>query len=366
MRNTVGFLLLLFLCVKSNIVASPCWDTLGGQLCLLVTNEQCNDLTGYLTLNELPIYGPKTVPIGDILSNIQQRSYEDPNFKNELFCQNLTSTSPFGSCTICATVDGLSIEGDTLNYYGVGQLTCGDSLLGPAFIRNFTIPPVTINNCQLFSCQNDCNGKGKCTSLGMCECDPGFYGYDCLLEMSNNCISGPNFQETCWDFSFPGCKEVEIKITTGGISSIRREGVDDLSSFPIGSCRDVINEENLTCQACLEMKDVTTLGTQLIGCPTLRSVCNEVTVGQNPIGDCITLAQSTQLTCNPDDNKSDQATFSRSKILLTFVSVIIGLGIIGGIFVLLRKYSKFIKGTNRPQVYIEEDEEPLNDDQDSY
>jgi len=344
---------------------SQCWDTLAGQLCLQVTNEQCNDLSGTLTMNEVPVYGPKTVPLGDILNTIQARA-DDPNFRNELICQNLTSTSPFGACTFCATVDQLSIVGDTLNYCGVGQLTCSQMYLGPAFSRNFTIPCMTINNCQLFSCKNDCNGRGTCTSLGMCECYPGYYGYDCLLEMENNCISGSNFQETCWDVSFPACKQVDITVNSGGAISVQHAKVDELSSFSIGPCRDVLSEDNLSCQVCMEMNDVTTLGTQLTGCPTIRSVCNQVTVSETSI-ECITLAQSTQLTCNPDDNTNEQmAGFSRSKILLTFVSVIIGLGIIGGVFVLLRKYSKFIKGRNRPEVYIEEDDEPLNDEQDSY
>jgi hypothetical protein len=365
MRNTVGFLLLLFLFVKSETVISQCWDTLAGELCLRVTNEQCNDLSGTLTLNEFPIYGPKTVPIGDILNDIQARA-DDPNFKDELICTNLTATTSFGACTFCATADQLSIEGGTLNYCGVGQLTCKEMLIGPEFFRNFTIPCMTINNCQLFSCRNDCNGRGRCTSLGMCECFSGYYGYDCLLEMSDNCISGPNFQQTCWDFTFPDCKEVDIEVTSVGAPSMLHAKVDELSSFPVGPCRSVISEDNLSCQICLEMKDVTTLGTQLIGCPTIRSVCNEVTVGEDSI-DCITLAQSTQLTCNPDDNTNEQTGgISRSKILLTFVSVIIGLGIMGAVVVLLRKYSKFLKGKDRPEVYIEEDDEPLNDDQDSY
>lgn len=358
----------MFLLIKSDTVVNQCWDTIGGEVCLRVTNEQCNDLQGSLTVNGLPIGPSRTVPLGDILTSIQARA-DDPNFRDELICQNITDTSPFGACTLCATVDQLSIVGDTLNYCGVGQLTCSQTLtFGPEFFRNFTIPCMTINNCQLFSCRNDCNGRGKCTSLGMCECDPGYYGYDCLLQMSNNCITGPTGQN-CWDVSFPACKEVDIKVTTnpGDTPSIQHAKVDELSSFPIGPCNNVITEDNLKCQICMEMKDVTTLGTQLRGCPTIRSVCNDVNVGQDSI-DCIIIAQSNQLTCNPDDTMNDQTDsgFSRSKILLTFVSVIIGLGIIGGIFVLLRKYSKFIKGKDRPEVYIEEDDEPLNADQDSY
>jgi len=318
-----------------------------------------------LELNSYPIYGPKTVPIGDILNDIQARA-DDPNFKNEMICQNISNTSPFGACTFCATVDQLSIEGDTLNYCGIGQFTCNPVFV-PEIRRNFTIPCVKIDNCQLFSCKNDCNGRGKCTSLGMCECYSGYYGYDCLLEMTDNCISGANFQQTCWDISFPDCREVDIQVTSAGTApSMKHEKVDELSSFSIGPCRDVISEDKLKCEICMEMNDVTTLGTQLIGCPTIRSVCNDVTVGEDSM-DCITLAQSTQLTCNPDDKTNEQTGgFSRSKILLTFVSVIIGLGIIGAVIVLLRKYSKFIKGKDRPEVYIEEDEEPLNDDQDSY
>jgi hypothetical protein len=365
MRNTIAFLFVLFLFVKSDTVVDKCWDTLAGHLCLHVTNEQCNDLSGTISLNDFPVYGPTKVPIGDILSTIQARS-DDPNFRDELICQNLTSTSGIGVCTLCATADQLSIVGDTLDYCGEGQLTCSEMLVGPGLSRNFTIPCTTINNCELFSCKNDCNGRGTCTSLGMCECDQGYYGYDCLLEMTENCIHGPNFEEACWDVKFPACKEVTISVTTGGITSVIPSKVDELSSFPIGPCRDVLTDDNLSCQVCMEMKDVTTLGTQLTGCPTIRSVCNQVTVGQDSL-DCIILAQSTQLTCNPDDNTNEQTGgFSRSKILLTFVSVIIGLGIVGGIFVLLRKYSKFLKGSDRHEVYIEEDEEPLNDDQDSY
>jgi len=343
-------------CQSTQTVLSQCVDTLYGSLCLDIESKECFELTGSISMSGITIYGPTSVPIADILTQIQNQK-DDPNSGN-LMCFNLTQSTIYGSCSLCATIDDLNIEGETIHYCGTGTLNC-TSLISHVD-QEFNIPCVDIKNCKLFNCRNNCNNKGRCTNFGMCNCRKGYYGYDCSVQIDDNCISAPLLPTSCWDISYSGCNNVDLKTTNDYLASDFHYSFDEFTSFSITPCTTVINEGNLQCDMCLNMENIHTEGSKLIGCPTITMDCNGIPARYETL-DCITIAPAPKqqsADCHDTTPNVDQPRSSSNQVfyIVGFIIVILVLLSVG--FLVIKKFGGF--GKAQPAVYVE-DEEPLND-----
>jgi len=274
-------------------------------------------------------------------------------------CFSLTqSTSQFGACSLCATVDSLNISGNSIHYCGSGKINCSSSLT-PTMSQSFDIPCIDIQNCNLLNCRNECNKRGTCTRYGMCECYSGYYGYDCSLRISDNCASSPLIDNSCWSISYPQCDIVELSKTTNpDISQVTQYSVKDFTSFPISPCKTVINEPSIKCDMCLSMENIHSEGENLVGCPSINMNCNNIPA-RSEVLDCITIGPtSTCPTDNPKEEPQPSSNFSASGLLFGLGLFLVILVIISLGYFLVKKFGGF--GTAKPQVYVE-DEEPLNE-----
>jgi len=363
------FILFCFTFVHSETVLNNCIDTATGPLCLTVDTQQCFELAGTITWNGIA-FGPQTVKISTLLEEVQRRT-QDPNFDpNEMLCQPLSG--PPLPCSFCATIDQLQIsDAGTLHYCGNGQFNCS----GFAPVKqNFTIPCVDINNCQLFRCRNNCNYAGQCTSVGICSCNPGYYGVDCSLLLTPSCVDSPAIPKTCWKTQFLDCRNFKVTITTGIFPVSQVYKLDEITSLPVVPCTNFINEANLNCSICVDMNNITIQGQELYGCPTIKTSCNGIAVSDNQM-DCLILANTTQLICNtpsnpgPQNNTDDADSAMTSKtVLVVLVSMLAVLILVGLGYLFITRYMGldpqkfFMDGpAQQPVTYIE-DEEPLNDD----
>jgi hypothetical protein len=334
-------------------VSRQCIDTSYGPLCLDITNKDCFEITATVTLESIPLYGPTSVPIADILTQIQNR---DPNSGN-LICFLLTKSSILGTCSLCGTVDSLNISGNSLHYCGSGKINCTSSI-SPPLSQPFDIPCIDFNNCELLNCRNECSNKGRCTSFGMCECYPGYYGYDCSLQINGNCASSPLLDSTCWEISYPQCDTVDLLITSVSGTSLNHYPLKDFTSFSIVPYETVIDEPSIKCDMCLTMENIHSEGSDLVGCPTINMQCNSIPA-RSDLLDCITIAPSPDTSsCTENDspqqpppsNFSSQIFFGLGLMLVILVLLSLG-------YLVIKKFGAFGKAT--PEVY--EDEEPLNE-----
>jgi hypothetical protein len=352
-------------------VFHQCVDVPTGKICIDITSQMCFELTGKITMDGQTIFGPQSIHIGDLL-NVIQRRVDDPNFNSSdhMICQPVTSkASPIGFCTLCATVDQLHINGNTLHYCGSGLLNCS-GLLGPSVSRNFTIPCLDITNCQLFSCRNNCNRAGECTSVGICRCNEGYYGYDCSVQLDSHCASSPSIPSTCWTTDFPDCRTVDLSITRSGHTQTQRYDLEHVEPVTVVPCTSFFSE-NIECELCIDMTDINVQGTKLIGCPNIKTTCNSMLVSDSPIN-CVTLGESEKLLCpTPPGRMNNTDLFGSSrtgKTILLVLAVIVALVfLLGTGYVILTKFfgiylpNPFDQG--QPEVYIE-DEAPLNGNDD--
>jgi len=345
-------------CQSTQPVLSQCVDTFYGSLCLDIESKECFELTGSISMSGKTIYGPTSVPIADILTRIQNQK-DDPNSGN-LMCFNLTQSTIYGSCSLCATIDDLNIVGDTIHYCGTGTFNC-TSLISEVG-QEFNIPCVDITNCRLFNCRNNCNNEGHCTNFGMCNCDKGYYGYDCSVQIKHNCISAPVIPTSCWDISYPECNTVDLTMTYNYLASYDTHyTIDEFTSFSITPCTTVINEGNLQCDMCLSMENIHTEGSDLIGCPTIIMDCNGIPSRYETL-DCITIAPAPQKSDCPDPTPNEvpqpQTTPGTNQVFYIVGLMIVILVLLSVGFLIIKKFGGF--GKAQPAVYVE-DEEPLNE-----
>jgi len=311
--------------------------------------------TGTITLAGVSIFGPSTIPIAELLTQIQNQK-NDPTAGN-LMCFQLTQSSVYGTCSLCATIDELEIKGNSIHYCGTGQFNCSSPMV--PLIQPFTVPCFDLNNCGLFNCRNDCNQRGRCTNFGMCECDNGYYGYDCSIQLTENCVSGPLFNTTCWHITEDCDDLIYVELSSGSSLYVIQSKSDEFSQFPIVPCKHVINEEDLQCDICLNMGNIhydTQEGYQ--GCPTIEMTCNSISARSDRI-DCVPLTiLSTLPTCDvpaPISNFSNQIMFGFALIIVVLVVLTIG-------FFIAKKFGVLTPRNTTYDLYVEEDEEPLNND----
>jgi len=333
-------------------VSRQCIDTSYGPLCLDITNKDCFEITATVTLESIPLYGPTSVPIADILTQIQNR---DPNSGN-LICFLLTQSSSFGTCSLCATVDNLNISGNSLHYCGSGKFNCSSSV-SPPLSQSFDIPCIDFKNCELLNCRNECSHNGRCTSFGMCECDPGYYGYDCSLQINDNCASSSLLDNTCWTISYPQCNTVDVLLTSDSNTSLNHYSLKDFTSFSIVPYQTVIDEPSIKCDMCLSMENIHSVGSNLVGCPTINMQCNSIPA-RSDLLDCIIIAPSPDTVSCTDNSPQEPPSNFSSQIffglgLMLVILVLLSLG-----YLVIKKFGGFGKATT-PEVY--EDEEPLNE-----
>jgi len=286
-----------------------------------------------------------------------------------MLCQTLSSPLP---CSFCATIDQLQITDDgTLHYCGFGQFNCSGLI---PVKQNFTInnPCIDITDCQLFRCRNQCSQAGTCTSLGICDCDQDHYGIDCSLLLTSECVSSPSFPQTCWQTQFLDCRTFQVTITVSRIP-LKSETykLDEITSLEIVPCTSFISEDNLQCDICVDMNNITIVGTQLIGCPTVRTYCNSLMVSENQM-DCFPLAEMTELVCNtpipasiPGNYTDSDVSRTSKTILIVLVCVLAVLMLLGLGYLFLTRYMGLDPQTlvefSSTQTYIE-DEEPLREE----
>jgi len=340
-------------------VVSKCIDTMAiyGSLCLDISSKECFELTGTISISGQMIYGPTSVPIADIISRIQNNQQNNPNEGN-LMCFKLTESQLYGTCSLCATVDQLTINGNSIHYCGTGLFNCSSSIA--PLSQEFDIPCFDLENCGLFNCRNECNQKGRCSSFGLCECDPGYYGYDCSLQIAGNCVSSPLLDPTCWEISYPECNTVNLKLSSTADTYITHYSVNDFTSFDISPCKTVINEADLQCDMCLSMENIHT-ESSLVGCPTINLKCNDIPARSERV-DCISIGPSydAQTMCPTDDQSSKEPSPSSTPNQIVYIlGLMLAILILLSVgFLIIRKFGDW--GRVQPEVYVE-DEEPLNE-----
>jgi len=189
---------------------------------------------------------------------------------------------PMTSCSLCVTVDKLQIQGDDLTFCGKYQVNCSLGIK-----REIPIPCINITNCSIYGCDKGCN-NGVCGPTGVCLCQPGYYGTDCSISLSGNCLLSSNSPSGCWEFGFPDCKTMSITTSAGvqGPQSV------DQSSVMLVPCHSVPNSQ---CQLCLDAENVHPVSNQLVGCPVIRVNCNGTELRQDLA--CRALATSNSLVC---------------------------------------------------------------------
>lgn len=304
-------------------------------------------MTGSITLAGETIFGPTTVPIADLLMQIQNQQ-DDP-----MICYGLQD-SLYGSCSLCATVDGLQINGDSIHYCGTGLLNCSNAITS-TLSQTFDIPCFDLENCGLFNCRNDCYGRGTCSSLGICQCDPGYYGYDCSVQLSENCVYGPLFDSTCWTVNH--CDQtLDVTITNSQSSSVKQITQNEFTQFDIVPCSTVIDEANLKCDMCVTMEQIQPQGTGYNGCPSISMSCNTILARKDSL-DCIYIPTTTK--CPEPMDPSPNSTSSPIYIyVLGFFSVLLILALV---YLVIQRLGLLSK-PQQQDLYVVEDEEPLNTD----
>jgi len=371
--NALSFLFLIFaFClVQSQVqqVYHDCVEIALGSLCLTINSEECVELVGTLTLNGLPLYDAQSIPIATILQRIKSLT-EDPAYTNSsshMLCQTLSSSPIYGTCSFCASYDQLHIYDDHIHYCGNALFNCS----GSGVRQNFTIPCVDINNCKIFGCRNNCSGTGTCDQIGLCNCYKGYYGFDCSVLYNENCFSSPNVPVNCWEIGFTDCRTLDVSIRTDGVVTLKEKyKLDEINSFPVVPCRTVLQDP--LCKLCINMNNLTVEGDELIGCPTIKTVCNSQPLSENQL-DCMVLAQTPELICptptTPVMNNTDpNASKTSNTVLLVLATVLAVLFLLGSGYILITKYlGVYLPNpfdTGKPEVYVE-DEAPLNiDDED--
>jgi len=322
-------------------------------MCLDISSQGCFELTGRVTLSGESIFGPTSIPIADLLTRIQNQK-NDPTAGN-LMCFQVTESSVYGSCSLCATIDQLEINGNSIHYCGSGQFNCS-SLIAAPVIQPFDIPCIDIENCGLFSCRNDCNGRGKCTSFGMCECYSGYYGYDCSLQLTQNCVSGPLFDTTCWDVN-SNCESIDLMLTRSAkVYATRYQSVSDFTEFEIVPCKTVINEADLNCEMCLTMENIHPEGTGFKGCPTISMSCNSIPARSESL-DCIHMSSNSLCEPNTYSSSPESSSLFTTQIMFGLGIILVLLVVLAIGFMIVKKLGLFAPKSQ--ELYIE-DEEPLN------
>jgi len=355
-------------------VFSQCFNVpVAGQVCIRVNSRDCFELTGTVTLNGAIIGAPQYVPIGTILSTLQDR-LDDPSHKSDkTVCRtiNLGANFPEFECGLCTNITDLHIEGDNLHYCGSLTVSCSSPFTTQNFIQTFTPRCVDIKNCELFGCRNNCNRAGTCTALGICKCNAGHYGLDCSVEVDNNCIQSNAFDRTCWKAEFSDCQTIDFQVTSP-VGEISREyaKLDEIDSLELLPCQELA--ENVNCEMCVEAKNLQVIGSELKGCPTVKLTCEDIVVSNYQI-DCLTLIKSDKLVCPTSPSnapKNDTGFFGilggagTGKTILLVLACTLALLFIAGLgYFAMTKYFGFDLPNPFRQVDVyTEDEAPLRTD----
>jgi len=290
---------------------TPNFDPIG-QLCIDVTSKDCFELTGKLSVSGNPVF-TRTVSISQMITTVAKRPKGTPlDYCQDLASLNIPTPTP---CSLCVSVDKLQIQGDDLNFCGRAQVNCSLGIK-----RDIPIPCLNITDCAIYGCKNGCN-NGVCSPTGVCVCQPGFYGTDCSLSISNNCLKSSSMTTApCWKFAFPDCKTMTVT-TTAGVQASQSVNQTSLTLVP---CQTVPNAQ---CKLCLDVENVHTSGNKLVGCPVIKDSCNGMIVRHEV--DCTTLATSDALVCGSTADDGSFASWSTTSIILIVLVVVLIASIIG-------------------------------------
>jgi len=294
-----------------------------GQLCLDVTSNDCFDLTGKLTLRDNIVFS-RTVAMSQMISMVAKRPANSGPVE---YCQsfsNLNIPTPT-PCTMCVTVDKLQLQGDDLTLCGKYQVNCSLGIK-----QDIPIPCFQITNCAIFGCNKGCN-NGVCSPNGVCVCPSGYYGTDCSVSLSENCLKSSSSQTSCWNFNFPDCKSMSITTNAG----TQAPQTINQSAVTLVPCQAVTNSE---CKVCMDAENIHTESNKLIGCPVIKESCNGLVLRHEV--DCTTLATSDSLVCarSGDDTSVFSSANITKLILIVLAVILVASGLFFGGQLAYRKY----------------------------
>lgn len=254
------------------------------------------------------VWGPQGVSILQLMSDLQNRG-------EKTVCQALDISKFFPggtvavpSCSVCAMVDSLKVDGQDISFCGKVKLNCTTPFLPiPIADQEIDIPCTNITDCKLFGCPGGCSGE-TCSRLGLCQCKKG-YGPDCSIKFENNCISSKIIPKTCWSASSPDCDTAEFTLATENApprtTTLQLSKVNNISQ--IVPCLPLANT---SCKICVDMDNIRREATSLSGCPKVKTSCGTVLLNTYETT-CVSLSGDVILPqCSVDTTTSSSSTLS--------------------------------------------------------
>lgn len=181
--------------------------------------------------------------------------------KSRCFVSTLSRTSTLSSYSACYEVLSCSDLGAVVKV-GSSTITCpfeGNVQSVPGY-RGKIICPASKVLCEGFPCKDGCAGAGKCVN-GVCVCNSGFYGDNCLLKCEVGC-------ESCNASSCSKCQSDQAELVEGSCTCKAGYAPDSKGNClsNSGDCGPLC----ISCQAgvCSSCVASATLSNKSCTCPT--------------------------------------------------------------------------------------------------
>jgi len=311
-------------------------------ICAKATSVGCFEFHARVTVNGQP-YLDQDIPIPRMIHSVKELlEHPPPGTPKNVACYNY-SAGALGHLGVCVNVTEMNINGDDLKFCGALLFSLDSAVLGK-FSESLPVPCIDIQECKLFGCPNNCNGKGTCGTLG-CECNKGYNGPDCSIFFNGSCVETDLVPPTCWKAFFPNCRTVEFEVTGQGGNEIFKFS-EDLSNFTSVKLMPSTPLPGFEpCRVDVVAQNLSVISDTLHGCPTIQVTCDTLTVEEFPL-DCMAIAQSPALICSnnpPSTPPISNGPNSPSPVGAARVAMYIGVGLLviallggGGYFIFVR------------------------------
>jgi len=239
-----------------------------GNLCFKADHVSCYELIGEIKIGNRDIYkGNFSIP--EIIIDYYNIESKTSNYCVDLGMTMLVTRDSI--CRVCYNADHLEIN-KTINMSGNVTVDCNTTF--GHLNRTFNLSRISIDNCLVFGCPNDCSKHGTCNDKGFCNCSPSYFGPDCSIELTDSYVYAPFLpSKLYWDLKVETCDIVSLQVKDSDNKNILdvKEKLSNLNEISLYPCQ-VAFEEN--CELCIKMYNLSILNKdELHGCLEAKYQC---------------------------------------------------------------------------------------------